>query len=62
MTPETAADPVCTESPETAAGDVCTGPLPTAALGGPVSLAVSRVARLHRMAAGKLLRGAGLYP
>ncbi|WP_406403442.1 MarR family winged helix-turn-helix transcriptional regulator [Streptomyces sp. NBC_00879] len=62
MTPETAADPVCTESPETAAGDVCTGSLPTAALGGPVSLAVSRVARLHRMAAGKLLRGAGLYP
>ncbi|MEU4499060.1 MarR family winged helix-turn-helix transcriptional regulator [Streptomyces sp. NBC_00210] len=49
MTPETAADPVCSEMPATA-------------LGGPVSLAVSRVARLHRMAAGKLLRGAGLYP
>ncbi|WP_406001591.1 MarR family winged helix-turn-helix transcriptional regulator [Streptomyces sp. NBC_00829] len=50
MTPETAADPVCTEA------------MPAAALGGPVSLAVSRLARLHRMAAGKLLRGAGLYP
>ncbi|MFI5629948.1 MarR family winged helix-turn-helix transcriptional regulator [Streptomyces sp. NPDC051664] len=42
-------DPVCTE-------------LPSAARGGPVSHAVSRVARLHRIAAGKALRCAGLYP
>ncbi|MFF9071460.1 MarR family winged helix-turn-helix transcriptional regulator [Streptomyces sp. NPDC014872] len=35
---------------------------PSATLGGPVSHAVSRVARLHRIAAGKLLRGLGLYP
>ncbi|MFK4225666.1 MarR family winged helix-turn-helix transcriptional regulator [Streptomyces sp. NPDC019890] len=50
MKPETAADPACTE------------PLPSAALGGPLSHAVSRVARLHRMAAGKVLKGLGLYP
>lgn len=42
-------DPACTE-------------LPSAARGGPVSHAVSRVARLHRIAAGKLLKGVGLYP
>ncbi len=47
---------------ETAADPACTGSLPASALGGPVSHAVSRVARLHRMAAGKLLKGAGLYP
>ena len=40
----------------------CTEQLPTAARSGPVSHAVSRVARLHRTAAGKLLRGLGLYP
>ncbi|WP_455355849.1 MarR family winged helix-turn-helix transcriptional regulator [Streptomyces sp. SYSU K217416] len=39
----------------------CTG-LPGAARGGPVSHAVSRVARLHRIAAGKQLRKLGLYP
>lgn len=44
------ADSVCIEKP------------PSAARGGPVSHAISRVARLHRTAAGKLLRGAGLYP
>lgn len=38
-------DPVCTE-------------LPSAARGGPVSHAVSRVARLHRIAAGKASSGA----
>ncbi|MEU9316299.1 MarR family winged helix-turn-helix transcriptional regulator [Streptomyces sp. NPDC048295] len=43
------ADPACTA-------------LPSAALGGPVSHALSRVARLHRTAAGKLLKGLGLYP
>ncbi|GAA3119915.1 MarR family winged helix-turn-helix transcriptional regulator [Streptomyces rectiviolaceus] len=43
------ADPACTD-------------LPTAARRGPVSHTVSRVARLHRIAAGKVLKGLGLYP
>ncbi|MGN9795977.1 MarR family winged helix-turn-helix transcriptional regulator [Streptomyces sp. NPDC054847] len=48
---------------EEAQGDpACTGQLPHAASSGPVSHAVSRVARLHRIAAGKLLKGLGLYP
>ncbi|MGW4038721.1 MarR family winged helix-turn-helix transcriptional regulator [Streptomyces sp. NPDC004778] len=46
----------------TPAEDACMNALPTAALGGPVSHAVSRVARLHRIAAGKALKGVGLYP
>jgi len=40
----------------------CTARLPSAARGGPVSHGISRVARLHRATAGRLLRGAGLYP
>ncbi|MCX4232693.1 MarR family winged helix-turn-helix transcriptional regulator [Streptomyces ortus] len=44
------ADPACTEE------------APSAACGGQVSYAISRVARMHRAAAGRLLRGAGLYP
>ncbi|MFI1399695.1 MarR family winged helix-turn-helix transcriptional regulator [Streptomyces sp. NPDC020681] len=36
--------------------------LPAAARGGPVSHALSRVARLHRIAMGKVLKNAGLYP
>lgn len=39
------------------AEESCTDALPTAALSGPVSHAVSRVARLHRIAAGKALKG-----
>lgn len=35
---------------------------PTTALGGPISHAIFRVARLHRMLAGSLLRPTGLYP
>ncbi|MEO7126597.1 MAG: MarR family winged helix-turn-helix transcriptional regulator [Nakamurella sp.] len=35
---------------------------PTAAAGGPISHAIFRVARLHRMLAGSLLRPTGLYP
>lgn len=35
---------------------------PTTAAGGPISHAIFRVARLHRMLAGSLLRGTGLYP
>ncbi|MEV5875108.1 MarR family transcriptional regulator [Streptomyces sp. NPDC052101] len=42
------------------AGHGCT--LPAAAQGGPVSHALSRVARLHRTAAAGLLRELGLYP
>jgi MarR family transcriptional regulator, organic hydroperoxide resistance regulator len=37
-------------------------PVPAAALGGPVSHALFRVARLHRMVAGNLLRRVGLHP
>lgn len=44
------------------ADPACVGGLPSAALGGPVSHAVSRVARLHRNTAGRLLKGLGLYP
>ncbi|MFF1423127.1 MarR family winged helix-turn-helix transcriptional regulator [Streptomyces sp. NPDC058280] len=40
----------------------CTDELPGAARGGPVSHALSRISRLHRMTAGKLLRRTGLYP
>ncbi|WP_367040587.1 MarR family transcriptional regulator [Streptomyces sp. Je 1-332] len=47
--PADPADPACTE-------------LPTAARRGPVSHTVSRVARLHRIAAGKVLKKLGLYP
>lgn len=57
--PEAQADPVCTAAQ---ADLVCTEALPQAARSGPVSHAVSRVARLHRIAAGKLLKGLGLYP
>ncbi|MCQ6556644.1 MarR family winged helix-turn-helix transcriptional regulator [Streptomyces sp. C10-9-1] len=46
-----------------AQGDAaCGDALPFAARGGPVSHALSRVARLHRIAAGKLLRRLDLYP
>jgi MarR family transcriptional regulator, organic hydroperoxide resistance regulator len=37
-------------------------PVPAAALGGPISHALFRVARLHRMTAGNLLRRVGLHP
>jgi DNA-binding MarR family transcriptional regulator len=39
-----------------------TGELPEAARRGPISHAVFRVARLHRMLAGQLLREVGLHP
>ncbi|MEV7679425.1 MarR family transcriptional regulator [Streptomyces sp. NPDC088341] len=54
MTSERTDDPACT-------GDAPPD-LPGAARGGPVSHSLSRVARLHRIAAAKLLRSAGLYP
>ncbi|MFF3321643.1 MarR family winged helix-turn-helix transcriptional regulator [Streptomyces sp. NPDC002889] len=47
--PQAKGDPVCSD-------------LPRAARGGPVSHALSRVARLHRIAAGKVLKDLGLYP
>ncbi|MFI8516279.1 MarR family winged helix-turn-helix transcriptional regulator [Streptomyces sp. NPDC085481] len=50
-----ASEPFCTD-PGPA------GHLPSAARGGPVSLALSRVARLHRVEAGRLLKELGLYP
>lgn len=37
-------------------------PVPAAALGGPISHAIFRIARLHRMMAGNLLRRVGLHP
>jgi DNA-binding MarR family transcriptional regulator len=37
-------------------------PVPAAALGGPISHGLFRVARLHRMMAGNLLRRVGLHP
>ncbi|WP_405640509.1 MarR family winged helix-turn-helix transcriptional regulator [Streptomyces uncialis] len=45
-----------------AAGGAGTVPLPESALGGPISHAIFRVARLHRMIAGQLLRRVGLHP
>ncbi|MFI9624079.1 MarR family winged helix-turn-helix transcriptional regulator [Streptomyces sp. NPDC052042] len=43
------------------AESACTAPS-SAALGGPVSRAFARTARLHRITAGRLLKGLGLYP
>lgn len=43
------------------AAPACPEP-PSAAVGAPVSLAISQTARLHRIAAGRLLRDLGLYP
>jgi MarR family transcriptional regulator, organic hydroperoxide resistance regulator len=72
MTPDTQADPVCDGSalsgtgpsaPATTADGVCTGTeSPLCTQGNPTGFAVARVARLHRMAVGKALRSAGLYP
>ncbi|MFF8957235.1 MarR family winged helix-turn-helix transcriptional regulator [Streptomyces sp. NPDC014894] len=65
MKPEVTADPVCSEPlwDQSARGESCgDAAVVDSCLGGPVSHAVSRVARLHRMAAAKLLRGLGLYP
>jgi MarR family transcriptional regulator, organic hydroperoxide resistance regulator len=37
-------------------------PVPAAAVGGPISHAIFRIARLHKMMAGNLLRRLGLHP
>ncbi|MFF8729394.1 MarR family winged helix-turn-helix transcriptional regulator [Streptomyces sp. NPDC015171] len=44
------------------AGQEATVPVPGTARGGPVSHAIFRLARLHRMLAGQLLRRIGLHP
>ncbi|GAA2795990.1 MarR family winged helix-turn-helix transcriptional regulator [Kitasatospora sp. CM 4170] len=54
-------------APETGTNPAQTGqevsvPVPAAAGGGPISHAIFRVARLHRMFAGQLLRRIGLHP
>ncbi|MCU7821036.1 MarR family winged helix-turn-helix transcriptional regulator [Kitasatospora sp. DSM 101779] len=54
-TPEAAKDPA-------AAGPAGSVPVPAAAAGGPISHAIFRLARLHRMLAGQLLRRIGLHP
>ncbi|WP_371674979.1 MarR family winged helix-turn-helix transcriptional regulator [Streptomyces sp. NBC_01276] len=51
------AEPV--QEPRTAPGCVA---VPSAVLDGPVSHAISRVSRLHRIAAGRVLRELGLHP
>ncbi|GGX21132.1 MarR family winged helix-turn-helix transcriptional regulator [Streptomyces noursei] len=43
-------------------GQEATVPVPAAAGGGPVSHAIFRLARIHRMLAGQLLRRIGLHP
>ncbi|MFH8564235.1 MarR family winged helix-turn-helix transcriptional regulator [Streptomyces sp. NPDC017988] len=51
------------DTPQTEPADpACPPGLPAVAEAGPVSHALSRVARLHRIAAGKVLKGVGLYP
>jgi DNA-binding MarR family transcriptional regulator len=45
-----------------AAVSAATVPVPASAHAGPISHAIFRVARLHRMIAGQLLRRVGLYP
>ncbi|RXS65561.1 MarR family transcriptional regulator [Streptomyces sp. TM32] len=47
--------------PPTAASATSSVPVPAAAHAGPVSHAIFRVARLHRMIAGQLLRRVGLH-
>ncbi|MFF2505605.1 MarR family winged helix-turn-helix transcriptional regulator [Streptomyces sp. NPDC058067] len=53
-------EPACSE--QLGSEQPCGEQLPEVARCGPVSHALSRVARLHRITAGKLLRGLGLYP
>jgi DNA-binding MarR family transcriptional regulator len=54
-TPETGKAPAATEHEASV-------PVPAAAGGGPISHAIFRLARLHRMHAGQLLRRIGLHP
>ncbi|WP_211882152.1 MarR family winged helix-turn-helix transcriptional regulator [Pseudarthrobacter albicanus] len=52
------------ECPSNPDGSSATGsvPVPASAAGGPISHAIFRLARLHRMLAGQLLREVGLHP
>ncbi|WP_432097026.1 MarR family winged helix-turn-helix transcriptional regulator [Streptomyces sp. bgisy100] len=54
-------DPDAPSRPSTTAPAAPSVPVPTAAQAGPVSHAIFRVARLHRMIAGQLLRPLGLH-
>jgi DNA-binding MarR family transcriptional regulator len=54
-TPAAGTDPLGT-------GQEASVPVPAAAGGGPISHAIFRLARLHRMLAGQLLRQIGLHP
>ncbi|MER5530905.1 MarR family transcriptional regulator [Streptomyces sp. NPDC002677] len=51
-----------TEKGLTEAAQEATVPVPAAAAGGPISHTIFRLARLHRMHVGHLLRRVGLYP
>ncbi|WP_327280700.1 MULTISPECIES: MarR family transcriptional regulator [unclassified Streptomyces] len=52
-----------TAGPDPAAvGQEASVPVPAAASGGPISHAIFRLARLHRMYAGQILRRIGLHP
>ncbi|MFJ6722396.1 MarR family winged helix-turn-helix transcriptional regulator [Streptomyces sp. NPDC091259] len=55
-------DPVRGGDPDAAAGADPTVAVPASAERGPISHAIFRVARLHRMLAGQLLRRVGLHP
>ncbi|MDI9884702.1 MarR family transcriptional regulator [Streptomyces sp. HNM0645] len=55
LTPDAGDEPAAIEREATV-------PVPAAASGGPVSHAIFRLARLHRMFAGPLLRRIGLHP
>ncbi|MFJ9368623.1 MarR family winged helix-turn-helix transcriptional regulator [Nocardia sp. NPDC101769] len=59
-------EPVCGGKPAQPADEAgradATVPLPVSARTGPISHAIFRVARLHRMLAGQLLRRVGLHP
>nr|WSX53878.1 MarR family transcriptional regulator [Streptomyces sp. NBC_00974] len=60
LTPDAGGKPVVTQPVVTQ--QEATVPVPAAAGGGPVSHAIFRLARLHRMFAGQLLRRIGLHP
>ncbi|MEU5976693.1 MarR family winged helix-turn-helix transcriptional regulator [Streptomyces sp. NPDC047315] len=62
MTTEVEAEGVAVRSAPDDAEPACVEAEPACKAGGPVGYAVGHVARLHRMAGGKVLRGLGLYP
>ncbi|MDT9691702.1 MarR family winged helix-turn-helix transcriptional regulator [Streptomyces sp. P9(2023)] len=61
--PSDTASAITSDSPSPVPSDpAAAGLLPSVARGGPVSHGISRVARLHRIAAGRLLKEVGLFP